>query len=103
MSVKLVNVSDLAGLGPGQMLRVEVSGLFILIANVNGRICAVDDTCTHEDASLSSGSLRGEFMKCPLHGSQFSVCTGHAIDEPATRDLKRYQVQVNGASILIEL
>ena len=103
MSVKSVKVGDLAMLESGEMLRVEVSGLCVLLANIDGRIFAIDDTCTHEDASLSNGSLRGEFVKCPLHGSQFNVCTGQAVDEPAERDLKSYPVRVEGTSILIEL
>jgi nitrite reductase/ring-hydroxylating ferredoxin subunit len=29
---------------------------------------ATDDTCTHEDTSLPTASLRGGLVKCPLHG-----------------------------------
>ena len=28
---------------------------------------AVDDTCTHQDASLAGGWLEGCFVECPLH------------------------------------
>jgi nitrite reductase/ring-hydroxylating ferredoxin subunit len=70
---------------------------------VNGRFCATDDTCTHEDASLSTGSLRGELVKCPLHGSRFNVCTGEALEEPAEQNLKTYPVRVEGDNILVGL
>jgi nitrite reductase/ring-hydroxylating ferredoxin subunit len=73
------------------------------LANVNGRFCATDDTCTHEDASLSTGSLRGELVKCPLHGSRFNVCTGEALEEPAEQNLKTYPVRVEGDNILVGL
>jgi 3-phenylpropionate/trans-cinnamate dioxygenase ferredoxin subunit len=96
--VKVAAVGDLA---PGRMKRVQIGGRCILLANVNGRFYAVADTCTHEDASLSSGSLRGEFVKCPLHGSRFNVCTGQAMEEPAQEDLKTYPVRVQDGSILI--
>jgi nitrite reductase/ring-hydroxylating ferredoxin subunit len=75
----------------------------MLLANVNGRFCATDDTCTHEDASLSTGSLRGELVKCPLHGSRFNVCTGEALEEPAEQNLKTYPVRVEGDNILVGL
>jgi 3-phenylpropionate/trans-cinnamate dioxygenase ferredoxin subunit len=90
-------------IAPGKMRRVEVSGHRILICNVGDRFCATDDTCTHEDASLSTGSLKGELVKCPLHGSRFNVCTGKVLDDPATEALATYRVRVEDGSILIEL
>ena len=85
------------------MQRVDVHGRRILLANVGGRICAVDDTCTHEDASLSTGVLKGELVKCPLHGSRFNVCTGKALEEPAEESLRTYPVRLEGARILVGL
>jgi nitrite reductase/ring-hydroxylating ferredoxin subunit len=90
-------------LAPGTMKRVELRGRRILLANVAGRICAVDDTCTHEDASLSTGVLKGELVKGPLHGSRFNVCTGKALEEPAEKDLGTYAVRLEGGRILIAL
>ena len=85
------------------MKRIDVRGRRILLANVDGRICAVDDTCTHEDASLSTGVLKGELVKCPLHGSRFNVCTGKAQEEPAEEDLTAYPVRLEGERILVGL
>ena len=76
-----------AELAPGTMRRADLAGRRILVANVDGRICAADDTCTHEDASLSRGALKGALVRCPLHGSRFDVCTGEALEEPAEADL----------------
>ena len=88
---------------PGTMQRIDVRGRRILLANVHGRLCAVDDRCTHEEASLSTGVLRGELVKCPLHGSRFNVCTGKALEEPAEEDLRTYPVRLEGGRILIGL
>ena len=96
--VKVGRVGDLA---PGKMKRVEVAGQRVLLANVDGRFCAVADTCTHEDASLSAGSLRGELVKCPLHGSRFSVCTGQVMEEPAEENLATYPVRIEGDAVLV--
>jgi len=98
--VKIASVGDLA---PGRMKRCEVDGRRILLANVEGRFYATADTCTHEDASLSAGSLRGVLVRCPLHGSRFNVCTGKAIEEPAEQDLEIYPVRIEGDSVLIGL
>lgn len=90
-------------LAPGTMRRVDVGGRRILIANVDGRYCAADDTCTHEEASLSTGVLKGALVRCPLHGSRFNVCTGEALEEPAEENLRTYPVRLEGERILIGL
>jgi len=85
----------------GTMKRVDIGGRRILLANVAGRLYAVDDTCTHEEASLSTGVLKGELVKCPLHNSRFNVRTGEALEEPAEEDLGTYPVREEGGRILV--
>ena len=103
MTQEFIAVGKAGELPQGTMRRVDVRGRRILLVNVDGRVCAVDDTCTHEDASLSTGVLRGELVKCPLHGSRFNVCTGKALEEPAEKDLRTYAVREEGGRILIGL
>ncbi len=98
-----VDAGSAGELQPGTMKRVDVGGHRILVANVAGRICAVADTCTHEDASLSTGVLKGEWVKCPLHGSRFNVCTGEALEEPAEDNLRTFTVRVEGGRIRVGL
>ncbi len=99
MADRFIKVAEVDELPPGKMRRVEIGGQRILLANVRGHFCATDDTCTHEDASLSTGFLKGEWVKCPLHGSRFNVCTGEVVDEPADVNLRTYAVRVDGNDI----
>jgi len=103
MPEKLIDAGTASALHPGKMRRFDCDGRRILLANVAGRICAVDDTCTHEEASLSSGVLEDEWVRCPLHGSRFNVCTGQALEEPAEENLRSYPVRIEGGRILIAL
>ena len=103
MTQEFIEAGKTGELAPGTMKRIDVRGRRILLANVDGRYCAVDDTCTHEEASLSKGVLKGEFVKCPLHNSRFNVCTGEALEEPAEEDLRTYPVREEGGRILIGL
>lgn len=98
-----VKVGEVSELPRGKMKQIDLNGRRILLANVDGHFYATDDTCTHEDASLSAGSLKGELVTCPLHGSRFNVCTGAVLEEPAEENLKTYAVRVEGSSILIGL
>ncbi len=96
-----VRVAKAADLPPGKMTCVEVAGKRVLVANVDGVYYATDDTCTHEDASLSSGSLSGELVKCPLHGSRFSVRTGEPVEDPAEEPLRCFPVDVRDGDVLV--
>jgi len=100
MSNNFIKVAAVGDIKPGKMKCVGVAGRRILVANVDGKFYATDDRCTHEDASLSTGFLKGEWVKCPLHGSRFNVCTGQVLDEPAEENLKTYAVRVDGKRYL---
>ena len=103
MSENFIQVAVTGDIKPGKMKRLDLAGKCILLANVDGRFYATDDSCTHEDASLSTGSLKGEWVKCPLHGSRFNVCTGQVLDEPADENLKTYAVRVEGDAIWLDI
>jgi 3-phenylpropionate/trans-cinnamate dioxygenase ferredoxin component len=101
MGDKYVRVARAADLPSGKMTCVEVAGRRILVANVDGVYYATDDTCSHEDASLSGGSLSGELVKCPLHGSRFSVRTGEPMEDPAEEPLRCFPVAVRDGEVLV--
>ena len=88
-------------LKPDSMKRIELNGLCILIANIQGALYAVQDTCTHEDASLYQGALEGDCVRCPLHGSRFCLTNGRAIDDPAEIDLAVYSVFTRDGRIFV--
>ena len=64
------------------MKQIEIDGLEILLANVNGELYAIDDRCGHMNASLSMGTLKGNIVECLLHHAQFDVTTGNKVQEP---------------------
>ena len=99
--LKYIDVASLAELLPGNTLKISTAIGEILLANVDGRIYAVDDMCTHEDSSLSLGCLKGELISCTLHGSRFNVRTGQPTEEPATEPLHCYPVRVKNERIEI--
>lgn len=103
MTQDYVKIARRGEVMPGKMKRVDLDGRRILLANVDGSYYAADDTCTHEDASLSTGFLKGEIVKCPLHGSRFNLCTGEVLDDPAEQNLRTYPVRLDGDDILISL
>lgn len=98
--VKVANISQLP---VGKMLRINSKGQCILLANIEGIVYAIDNTCSHEDASLYNGALKGDCVECPLHGSRFSFKTGHPMEEPATEAVRTYPVCVEAGDVYIEV
>jgi 3-phenylpropionate/trans-cinnamate dioxygenase ferredoxin subunit len=104
MNESYVAVAKLSDLKPGHTKKVCFPDHGpILLANVDGQIYAVDDTCTHEDSSLSLGCLREDKVKCTLHGSWFSVVTGEPSEDPADEPLRCYSTKLKDDTIWIDL
>ena len=99
----MINAGSINEIKPGKMKRVDTpDGKRLLVCNVNDEFYAVDDMCTHEDASLYLGCLKGDEVQCSLHGGMFNVKTGAATVEPAELPLKTYVVTLRDNQIQID-
>jgi len=101
--LQFIHLASLKDLQTRKLICVKTGAYRILIALTESKVYAVDDMCTHEDASLSKGSLHADCVKCPLHGSRFRLATGEALDEPAEQALNTYTVKIEGDNILVGL
>lgn len=81
---------------------VQVKDDIIAIFNVDGKFCAVDNSCPHRGGPLGEGDLSGSVVTCPWHSWQFDVVTGACPDIPGEK-IKIYSCKVEGDDILIEL
>lgn len=98
---KALSIDDLP---PGSMKTVRLGEKAIALANVDGEIFAIDDTCSHAQCSLGSeGFMDGNVVTCGCHGAQFDVTSGKVMSLPAVVDVASYPVQVEGQDILIAL
>lgn len=97
---KVAKTSDFS---EGQIRRFDLPERTIAIACVKGKFYAFDDLCTHADASLSAGCLKGEEVECPLHFARFNIITGAVTEAPAFEDLKVYEVKISDSDILVKI
>jgi len=98
-----VAVAKSDALKPGECTRVIVDGRKVALYNVDGTVYATDDTCSHAEASLSEGCLRGDEIECPKHGARFNVKTGQALCLPAWAPIETFAVKVEDGEIKISL
>ena len=92
----------LSSLLEGKPVKVEKNGHTFCVARVGNEVFAVDDTCSHSDASLSEGDVTGFKIECWLHGAEFDLRTGEALTPPAVAPINVYPVSVDGDSVTIE-
>lgn len=102
--MSLVKVAEVHEIPDGKAKRVLVKRHPIAIFNCGGEYFAIDDTCSHADASLAEGEmLDGCKVSCPLHGAQFDIKTGDALTLPAVTPVEKYKVTVDGTAIMLEV
>jgi 3-phenylpropionate/trans-cinnamate dioxygenase ferredoxin subunit len=94
---------SLAALVEGKPVKIEKDGKTICVARVGNEVFAVDDTCSHSDASLSEGDVTNFTIECWLHGAEFDLRTGEALTPPAIAPLKTYEIHVDGDSVTVEI
>jgi nitrite reductase/ring-hydroxylating ferredoxin subunit len=98
---EFVRVARMQEIAPGTLLRVEVAGRLVCLANVEGAIYAVDDDCTHISGPLDQGELEGCVLTCPLHLARFDVRTGKVLRGPARDDLPTFRVRVVDGEVYV--
>jgi 3-phenylpropionate/trans-cinnamate dioxygenase ferredoxin component len=96
-----VRLGSSADVAEGAMKAFIVDWERILVARIDGKLFAVDDTCSHAEASLSSGHRDGYEVRCPLHGARFDLRTGDVLSLPAAAPLQAYKVFEEAGSVFV--
>jgi 3-phenylpropionate/trans-cinnamate dioxygenase ferredoxin subunit len=83
------------------MASIDLHGVAVAIANVDGAFYAIKDACPHGGCSLAEGILVGQVVTCSNDGSQFDLPSGHVLKGPAATRVRTYRVQVRGDDLII--
>ncbi len=99
-----IDVAAVQEFADGSAQRVQVAGLKIAVVRIGNTFYALDDTCSHADASLSEGEVDVEekCIECPLHGSLFDLETGTPRTLPAYEPVATYPVTVVDGRVILE-
>lgn len=99
----MLEICPLVELPQGQARRVDTNPPIAVFHTEYGEVFAVDDTCSHQDASLADGWLEGCEVECPLHASRFNLRTGKADAPPAKMPIRTHSVEIVDGVIHVEL
>ena len=94
-------VAVLDDLQDGKPSRVEADGTPVLLLRQGDQIRAVGATCPHLSGPLDEGTIDGDTVTCPWHGSVFSLTDGALIHGPAMMPVAAYEVRVENGQIAI--
>ncbi|WP_052863286.1 bifunctional 3-phenylpropionate/cinnamic acid dioxygenase ferredoxin subunit [Streptomyces niger] len=99
----MIPACRLEDLPRGEAYRLDIDPPVSVFHTEGGEFYAIDDTCTHQDASLADGWLEGCEVECPLHSSKFDLRTGAVDAPPARRPVRTHEVLVADGMVYIEL
>ena len=89
-------------LPPGEVVRLDLD-VPVAVFNVEGELYAIDDTCTHAEASLSEGEVWECAVECPLHAAEFDLATGRPSGPPAIRPVRTHAVSVVDGDVVVHV
>lgn len=95
--VAVLNENELEN---NKMKCVKAGAISVLLARTNGKILALANTCSHLGGPLAEGELLdNSCVRCPWHGSVFSLEDGSVIDGPATEPQPKFDVRIENGKI----
>lgn len=96
---KWYEVARTDDLAPGELMYVEVGNDPVALINLDGEYYALNDICTHQEASLSDGEIDGDEIECPLHGGAFEIRTGLPANFPVVVPVETYDIKTEGDKV----
>ena len=86
----------------GSIREFQLEGKTIAVANVAGKLFAINNVCLHRGGPLGQGELDRQIVTCPWHGWQYDVTTGKLVTNPAV-GVETYPVEVRGEDIFVDI
>jgi nitrite reductase/ring-hydroxylating ferredoxin subunit/uncharacterized membrane protein len=88
-----LDLGDLTDIPEGGPTKLKAGINELAVVREGDRILAVHAQCAHAGGPLAEGSLVGDAIECPWHGSRFGLANGHNVRGPAMYDQPAYDVR----------
>jgi len=86
----------------GTIREFQLNGTTVAIANVDGKLYAINNVCLHRGGPLGEGELNGKIVTCPWHGWTYDVTTGKTTMNPAV-GVVCYPIEIKGDDVFVEV
>ncbi|MGH9070861.1 MAG: Rieske 2Fe-2S domain-containing protein [Acidimicrobiales bacterium] len=95
------DVAALAELVSDKPVRVEASGVPVVVIRQGEEVYALSATCVHAGGPLDEGEVVDGCLRCPWHASAFRLSDGMVTRGPAAIDQPAWQVRVEGERVQV--
>jgi nitrite reductase (NADH) small subunit len=100
MLIKLTSESELPA--PNQAKEFPCGDKMICVANVNGKISAMENVCLHRGGPLGQGMVENGKILCPWHLWEWDPFTGQATHNPNAK-LAVYPIKIESGDVMIDI
>ena len=95
-----IEVCAAADLGWSDVIRFDHGRrTYALARDGQGVLYATDGICTHGNAHLADGLVKGDVIECPKHNGRFFLSDGSPARTPVCRGLATYPIEERGGRI----
>jgi nitrite reductase/ring-hydroxylating ferredoxin subunit/uncharacterized membrane protein len=88
-----LDLGDLSDIPEGGPTKFKAGINELAVVREGDRILAVHAVCAHAGGPLAEGSLVGDAIECPWHGSRYRMADGHNVRGPSMYDQPAYDVR----------
>lgn len=97
-----VPVASLGDIPVGWVLKTSIGSRQLALANCEGTIEAMDNSCSHAGGPLGDNRLKDAcFVECPWHNAVFDVRSGEAVSGAARKPVRKYDVLVENGIVYV--
>jgi nitrite reductase/ring-hydroxylating ferredoxin subunit len=87
----------------GALRRVQAGPMPVLVTRRNGQLLAIGAVCSHAGGPLDEGTVDGDGVVCPWHGSRFRLADGAVTDGPATFSQPPFEVRERDGRVEVKV
>lgn len=81
----------------------DVNGIGIVICRFRDEYFAIENRCSHAQATFDEGRMRGYRIMCPLHGGTFDIRDGACTGLPATQPVRSFPLRIVDSMIEVAI
>jgi nitrite reductase/ring-hydroxylating ferredoxin subunit/uncharacterized membrane protein len=96
---KFIAVMPLEELPQEKLFRARAGDIDLVLFRRGTRVFALAEKCAHLGGPLAEGKTEGLTVRCPWHGSRFSLMDGRVLDGPAAYNQPCFAVRVRNGMI----
>lgn len=93
IALEPAELDDAGDIPEGRPVKAKLGINTLALVRQGETVLAVHDQCAHAGGPLSGGTVEGDRIACPWHGSTFRLADGRVVRGPSVYDQPAYEVR----------